>query len=123
MKDIGQLLRESDPLAHEAGLAVDEVRRMRRTVTGAASVDAGSKASTPFWPPPVLVGVTVGFALVLATIVGRHLPPPQDQAAIGGRVPAPVGEAAMPEPARRQLQFATPGGTRIIWVFDSKFSL
>jgi hypothetical protein len=22
---------------------------------------------------------------------------------------------------RRQLQFATPGGTRVIWVFDSKF--
>jgi hypothetical protein len=29
----------------------------------------------------------------------------------------------MPEPARRQLQFATPGGTRIIWVFNPDFSL
>jgi hypothetical protein len=24
---------------------------------------------------------------------------------------------------RRQLQFATPGGTRIIWTFDSDFSV
>jgi hypothetical protein len=24
---------------------------------------------------------------------------------------------------RRQLQFATPGGTRIIWVFNSEFEM
>jgi len=36
----------------------------------------------------------------------------------------PMGlEAPAPEGERRQLQFSTPGGTRIIWVFDSEFQL
>jgi hypothetical protein len=29
----------------------------------------------------------------------------------------------IPATARQQLQFATPGGTRIIWVFDSGFEV
>jgi hypothetical protein len=41
------------------------------------------------------------------------------------------GRAAIDEPVapeqtesgKRQLQFATPGGTRIIWVFDSDFEV
>jgi hypothetical protein len=47
----------------------------------------------------------------------------------------PVPAAETPEPLtaiggsggdggdRRQLQFSTPGGTRIIWIFDQNFRL
>jgi hypothetical protein len=40
--------------------------------------------------------------------------------------PQAGGEAAMSAPAdgeRRQVQFATPGGTKIIWTIDPNFQL
>jgi hypothetical protein len=39
---------------------------------------------------------------------------------VGAEAPA---DADAPADDRQQLQFATPGGTRIIWVFDSQFEM
>ena len=121
--EIGQLLREGDPLRREGDLSQDAVRRMRGVVIGEALAHSGEVrgAATSFWPRPLFVTVTMAATLVVAVLIGRRLPMPTD----GASSKASVQRDGDPQSAegRRQLQFSTPGGTRIIWVFDSKFSL
>jgi hypothetical protein len=124
MKDIGEWLKEVDPLAHEPGLSDDEVQRLRKSTLAAVSVEDPTTTRVWDWPRPLVVALTVVFTLAAATLIGRRLPPPRrDAPADRGQVSEPIREAALPEPVRRQLQFATPGGTRIIWVFDPNFKL
>ena len=118
MIEIGKLLRDSDPLANEPALAAADIERMRR-----AAMSHLSGPPTARWPQPVLVAVTIALTLIASIALGRRLPPPRG-AAIGDDVtPSQAHDPVSPEPSRRQLQFATPGGTRIIWVFNSDFSL
>jgi hypothetical protein len=114
MKDLGTLLRDADPLDGDPGLSSDEAQAMRRAMLR-ASRDA--RAVVALWPRPLAVAALVVLTLAVGIAAGVRLPPP-----------APVGAAwlAVGDPAgspRRQLQFATPGGTRIIWVFDPDFRL
>lgn len=111
MKDLGTLLRETDPVAREEGLSPADVAGMRRAIVAAA--DHGS-AIAVWWPRPLVVAATVAVTLVGGVVVGRRLPP--RDAAVS--VPSPSATAH----DRRQLQFATPGGTRIIWTFDPDFN-
>lgn len=112
MSDIGQRLRDVDPLACEAGLSTEDVRAVRLTVVAAAR-ETGWHSST--WAP---LGVATAIALTVAAAatVERYWPASGD----GGKVPSfdPTSPAQV---TKRQLQFATPGGTRVIWIFDSKF--
>ena len=61
-------------------------------------------------------------ALVLSAVTalpGATAPPAGGLTVAGELAPetAPMGGG------RQQLQFATPGGTRIIWVFDAEFEV
>jgi hypothetical protein len=110
--DLGPLLRESDPIAAAPAMPADEAQRMRRLVV--AEVDRPAPA---WWPRPIAVAATVAGMLAGGVAVGTRLP---------GRPPAPrAGAVVAPAPVapRRQVQFATPGGTRIIWVIDPDFDL
>jgi hypothetical protein len=114
-------LREADrDLARE--MAPDEVQVLRRTIVAeaASAVRSGRPWSLPF----VLTAgslTAAAAALVLSTVTA--LPgaaaPTGDQAAAIENAPEtpPAGSG------RQQLQFATPGGTRIIWVFDAEFEV
>jgi hypothetical protein len=111
MTDVGKWLRAADPLAHEPELSHVEVAAMRRVVIAAAGRQ--HFAAMP-WPSALLVAVTIAATLVASVTIGRWLPPRErDAAATGGAVPDTGG--------RQQLQFATRGGTRVIWVFDPEF--
>jgi hypothetical protein len=111
MTDVGKGLRASDPLAHEEELSRVEVAAMRRVVIAAASHQHAVATS---WPSTLLVAATIAATLVAGVSIGRWFPPrEQEGAATGGAVPDAGG--------RRQLQFATRGGTRVIWVFDPEF--
>jgi hypothetical protein len=112
MKDLGTLLRETDPLIREDGLLPADVARMRRAIVAAADHES---ATAVWWPRPLVVAATVAVTLVGGVVVGRWLP------SRDATIAAPSQSAASHD--RRQLQFATPGGTRIIWVFDSEFNL
>lgn len=114
MNDVGKWLREADPIAREPGLSASDVQSMRRMILAAA--DARS-ASPAWWPQPMLVAATVALTLALGAAVGQRLPERQsgDVSLIAHAAPN-AGETT-----RRQLQFATPGGTRIIWVFNQEF--
>jgi hypothetical protein len=111
MTDVGKWLRAADPLAHEPVLSDGEVAAMRRAVIAAA--DRQRAVATP-WPSALLVATTVAATLVAGVTIGRRFPPHEPETAgPGGAVPETDG--------RQQLQFATRGGTRVIWVFDSEF--
>ena len=113
MKDLYTHLRNADPVPFESGLSADEVSAMRRTVVGA--VAANSKRTVPWGRALAIVTAAVLIAGAgVATRRGPERPvvataPPQAEAAIAGQ--------------RTQLQFATPGGTRIVWTIDPAFQL
>jgi hypothetical protein len=111
MTDVGKWLRAADPLAHEPELSHVEVAAMRRAVI--AAVDR-QRAAAPPWPSALLVATTIAATLVAGVTIGRRFPPrDQETAGPGGAMPDVEG--------RQQLQFATRGGTRVIWIFDSEF--
>jgi len=84
-----------------------------------ALVAAASRSASTWRPRPVMVGATIAATLVAGVLIGRRLPHPEPPALL----PAGIVEGQTVEPARRQVQFDTPGGTRIIWVIDPDFDL
>lgn len=103
-------LRETDPIKDDPGLTPAAAQEMRRAVMTAVQSTTPALA----WSQAFAVGVAVAVTLFVGVLAGRQLPPPRNAA------PAPPSDGKM-EP--RQFQFATPGGTRIIWVFDPEFSV
>lgn len=114
-------LREADEaLARE--LSAEETQRLKRTVL--AAVPAGARARGWSWPFALTAGslTAAAAALVMTTVLTSS--GSQTTAAIERAVAEDDPADSQPtESGRRQLQFATPGGTRIIWVFDSDFEV
>jgi len=114
MKDIGGLLRDGDPVACEPEMAAKDVRAMRRAVL--AGIETPDRAASR-WPGPLLAAAAVAAAIVAGVAVGLRTPAPRTSPI--GTAPTHGSDAVS---AQRQLQFASPGGTRIIWVFDPEFN-
>ena len=113
MKTLADWIREGDPVARDPRLSEDESAALRRRVIHEA---AGRTERRLRWREPLtLVGALA--LLMLAAVMTEHARPSA----------ARTEAEALARPARsaerRQLQFATPGGTRIIWTFDPDFSL
>jgi len=127
MSDWRTRLREADPGA-DAAMAPAQVDRMRHVVMSAART---VKTGTPMvWSRPfamitvALVVVCVGAVMSVREIPGGGLQMPEViKARITANAAAPAETEPVSEGERQQLQFATPGGTRIIWVFDSQFDV
>ena len=113
MKDIRSLLEEADPLRHEPELSETDAARMRAVIVSAARQPV---RSSPFWSGTFAVAAAVALIVVAGTRGERRLP---------NRVAVSEGEAIAQVAGgkRRQLQFSTPGGTRIIWTLDPEFQL
>jgi hypothetical protein len=121
MNDWQSRLREADP-GSDAVMSPADVQRIRRAVTSAAS-EARQRVSI-MWPRAFVVTATVLLMICasMLTVLQRttrqmleSLPP---ETAVASDTPE-VTEGEDVE--RQQLHFRTPGGTRIIWVFDSQF--
>jgi hypothetical protein len=112
MKDLKTLLREGDPAAADEGLPPEQVHALRRAMLNAARQP--DVVRTP-WQRPLAVAAMVALTVGAGVFAGQRL----------ARAPATSldAPAAAPVEGRRQLQFSTPGGTRIIWVFDPDFSV
>jgi hypothetical protein len=109
--DIRDQLRDADPLTHEPALSADEAHAMRRTVVSAA---CGARHQR------VWVGVQIAGAIAIACTVVMILMVATSRRLDRGA----VGPATAPDrDAPRQLQFETPGGTRIIWVLNPALEL
>lgn len=106
-----QWLRLTDPLNDDPGLPPEAAQEIRRAVVGAVQ-----STRPPFVSSQALaVAVAVVVMLAAGVLAGRQLPERRN-----GATAAPMPGGGL-EP--RQFQFATPGGTRIIWVFDPEFTL
>ena len=114
MKDIGRLLRDGDPIALEPEMSAADVKAARRTVLAAL---ATTDRATNRWPGPLLAGAAVTAALAAGVLVGLRTPAPRVSP-----IETASTRASDSGRAHRQLQFASPGGTRIIWVFDPEFN-
>lgn len=120
MSDWRSLLHDADR-GLPAQLPAADVQRVRESVVAAARTARGGVSPALSRP----------FALVMATLVivcsamlaglqystrPAGLSTTERPFDAAGTSDAETGE-------RQQLQFATPGGTRIIWVFDSRFDV
>jgi hypothetical protein len=119
MTDLNTLLKNGDPVRDDGGLSSVDAQRMRRVVV-AATLEP-SRARTP-WLRPFAITAVGALLVVVATIAG-------DRATVKQvLIPAPIDPSTtLGEGSgggeRRQLQFSTPGGTRIIWIFDQNLRL
>ena len=119
MNELRTLLRDADPLAREPGLSAADADAMRRRIVAAAGAQPSTAA---MWPRPVFVAVTVAATIIIGIAMGARLswPVARDAKPRASALARTRGPSDFAE--RRQLQFATPGGTRIIWVFDPEFN-
>jgi hypothetical protein len=109
MQPIHQWLKDADPIGREAPLGLDELEMMRSRVVTAV----GSERATGLTPPQLRLAIA---AVVLTASVVAPLAHLWES-----RETASVSSPAAAATDTRQLQFATPGGTRVIWVFNSEF--
>ena len=113
MNSVSQWLRRADPIAHEEPPTFDEIQRMRRHLM--AAVDATGDTA---WQIPQLRLLIAAIALIASfTAPLTHLW--ESRGAEVAETPSAPGSERLPD--KRQLQFDTPGGTRVIWVFNSEF--
>jgi hypothetical protein len=101
-------LRASDPLAREEGLSEAEVQTLRQKV-----VLAAVEPQPGWWPGAVAVAGSVAAALIIGGLAGIRLAPDISQS----RQPVVIAQES------RQLQFETPGGTRVVWVLNPALDL
>jgi hypothetical protein len=112
-------LRRGDPTADGRAPSEDEVRALRARLRAAAPEPAppGRHALRPAWAGG-LAAAAIALTLAAAWLAGllpveRPWAPGPEEARYAGPPPDPS------EPAGRQVQFTTPGGTRIVWVLYS----
>jgi hypothetical protein len=112
MKTWQTLLREHDPGGHER-LDTDEARAIREAAIAAAR----EPRTVPFDWRPLAMAAVILLMVGTGVAVGRR--------AVGRDMLHPsVAHGEQPgAPERRQIQFSTPGGTRIIWMFDPNFAV
>lgn len=112
MTDLRTSLIDDDPLDAEPALPRGDVEAMRRRVLTAHPTPAVRRWTCTLTLAAALV------AIVAAGVSVTRRGGPGVVAATGG---ANAGTRRDAREGRRQLQFATPGGTRVIWVFNADF--
>ena len=112
--EIQALLDAADPLRNEPELSASDSARMRQTLMSAMTQATPAIA----WWPRALAAAALVVLMVIAGTVSSRDKARNVESGDATKVAVPN------EPAeRRQLQFATPGGTRIIWTLDPEFKL
>ena len=116
MKDFKEQLAEGDPVAHEGELNSSEARIVRQRMLVEAR--SGSPPPRAWWLGPLALAGAIAACLMLAIGIGMRID------GHGSASPASVNRpAAERDRGRTQLQFATSGGTRIIWTFHEHLDL
>ena len=116
MRDIRLLLKEGDPLEIDPALAPDDVQAIRRAILAGARVP---RSASQWSPGPLATATMLAVAVIAGISVGRVLP----DVATSEAVATPEADERPAEAERRQVHFTTPGGTHIVWEFNSDFDL
>jgi hypothetical protein len=111
--DVKRDLIDGDPLEYEGGLAGGDAQSIRQRVL----VEARNQPviSRAWWPGSIVVAGAVAVCLLLAISIGIRMDV--------GRTSTPAAPVAVKEGPGRQMQFATAGGTRVIWTFHEELEL
>ena len=120
MTDLSTLLKDADPVAREASLSPEDALRMRREMLAALPVSVDVR---PVWRRPLTFAAAAALMMTVITVAGHRTGSVQSSDEAPGPSPAPSDGGSSGSIATRQLQFATPGGTRIIWIFDENLRL
>lgn len=109
-------LRAGDPAGDGCEPTVAETAAMRRRVLDSRPENPHlSLRISPVW--------ALAAALLLAVALGRGFAPGVvGPAGVVSPAVTPARPAAQ-APAQRQIQFDTPGGTRVVWVLDTEFEV
>ena len=114
--DYKRYLIDGDPVAREPELDAFHVQTMRQRVLLEAQLLERSSEREDFgrasWLRPLAVAGALAACLVAGVAFGLRMNEPQ-----------PLAPAVVTAPAVRQMQFETPGGTRIIWTFHQDLDL
>jgi hypothetical protein len=110
MNDLTTRLRDADPVRLEAGLPAETREGMRRAILSAAEA-GGSRA--PQWRQPLALAA-VGVLTMAGAAAAHRFAEARER---------PTATAPAAPPVATQVQFRTPGGTRIIWTIDPAFHL
>jgi hypothetical protein len=121
MKNLRSVLQEADPLAREPGLSSGDAERMRHAIVNASRDQVSVHVS---WLR-ALAAVAVLVLMVVAGTRGVRDFSSRASESRAGRAQTNAASAAgaADTSERRQVQFSTPGGTRIIWTLDPQFKL
>ena len=114
-------LREADR-ALAADVDPGAAQRLRRSVLAASRA---SVRIAPAWSRTFVATAATLALLCVALLTALQSVPLTDDVASTARdgEKAAVAAATDGPSDRQQLQFSTPGGTRIIWVFDPAFEV
>jgi hypothetical protein len=106
--DLRERLREADPVTRENGLSGADIDSMRRQILSRAT---GASERRRMVSTSRMLVVTVACALIVGLLMASR---------VERREPVNTKPQRV---ERRQLQFETPGGTRIIWSLNPDFEL
>ena len=109
---LNRRLRQGDPAEDQSSL---EIAAMRRRILDSADRPTGRVVR---WRPLVLAGALLAFCVVALSV-------PRWFTGSVERPAARVAETHSTQTSHeaRQVQFETPGGTRVIWVMASNLDL
>ena len=107
MKGWQRMLRDNDPGVER--MDADAAARMQSVVVAAARAAALSPAE---WPMRLALAAFACLVMMLSVVGTQRT-----------REIAPSTALPVAGTERRQIQFATPGGTRIIWEINPNFTL
>jgi hypothetical protein len=123
------LLREGDPAADGREPSAEEIARLRARLLDAARSPVGDErraavihphcAPDPAetrtrWTPAAVAFAALFAVLVLGAVTLRIVRPAPPGTGRAGMEAGATGEVPADEP--RQIQFTTPGGTRVVWM-------
>jgi hypothetical protein len=114
------MLRDWDPAKDGQGLDGLERARMRRQVIAAAVEPA--RLGFPVRALAVAAVVVLTVALGWGLYDDAVPPPPATAGPAAHHAPA-AGPTEATDRKARQIQFSTPGGTRVVWTLDPDFKV
>ena len=120
MTDLSTLLKNADPVEQDEMLPLEDALRMRREMLAAL---AEREVAPPLGGRSLTFAATAAMVMTAIT-VGGHRSRSSQPFDNPSAAPAPAADGGSSGAmTTRQLQFATPGGTRIIWIFDENLRL
>ncbi len=122
MTDLRTEIRDALCDEEDERLSVDDVTAMRRVVLASVRSEDERESARPWLQPLAVAATVVGMIAVGIAVGGRFDARATNLTPTSAGADEDRSPGAAPE-GSRQLHFSTPGGTRIIWIFNSDLDL